>query len=157
MRWPISDSPSLIWIACLLNVLVCFSTLFLWYPISLSFYHIKRQEYCPERLWGLLLWKCSKPTWAFSCVTYCREPALRRGLDPTIPRGPYQLPWFCDFFKFSYFFKEHEASWSWVSWTVSAIAAVNHATDHPLISCKLAQNCLLISLLNYPYTVWVLV
>mgnify|MGYP001858805457 CR=1 FL=1 len=33
---------------------------------------------CPERLWRLL-WRCSKPTWILSCVTYCREPALVGG------------------------------------------------------------------------------
>jgi len=31
---------------------------------------------CPERLWGLLPRRYSKPTWMLSCVTYCRELAL---------------------------------------------------------------------------------
>jgi len=51
---------------------------------------------CPERLWSLLLWRHSKPTWTFSCAMYSREPALPGRLDSMTSRGPFQPLWFLD-------------------------------------------------------------
>ena len=33
---------------------------------------------CSGRLWILLLWRYSRPTWMPTCATCCREPALQR-------------------------------------------------------------------------------
>ena len=42
---------------------------------------------CPERLWGLLLWRYSKPTCTLCSATYCSR---------TVPRGPFQPLRFCN-------------------------------------------------------------
>jgi len=34
---------------------------------------------CPERLWSLLLWRYSKPSWMLSCTTYTVEDLLQQG------------------------------------------------------------------------------
>jgi len=41
--------------------------------------HWSTETGCPERLWSPLLWRHSKPTWMFSCATYCRKTALEGG------------------------------------------------------------------------------
>jgi len=51
---------------------------------------------CPERLWSLLLWRHSRPTWTPTCATWSREPALAGGVDSMIARGPFQPLQFCD-------------------------------------------------------------
>jgi len=41
-----------------------------------------REQSCPKRLWSLLLWRYSRPSWILSCVIiYSREPALAEGLE----------------------------------------------------------------------------
>jgi len=34
---------------------------------------------CPGRLWGLLLWRYSRPSWTSSCAACCRWPCFSRG------------------------------------------------------------------------------
>lgn len=54
---------------------------------------------CPkEKLWSLLLWRCSKPAWLWSCATCCVWPCYSRGagadgLWRALPTSP--IPWFC--------------------------------------------------------------
>ena len=40
---------------------------------------------CPERLWSLFLWRHSRSIWTPTCVTYCKETALARGVGLTDP------------------------------------------------------------------------
>jgi len=37
-------------------------------------------KFCPGRLWSLLLWRYSRPTWTRSCAACCRRPCLGRGV-----------------------------------------------------------------------------
>ena len=39
-----------------------------------------RSTGCPERLWSLLLWRYSKPTWTWSCAAWSRWPCFGRGV-----------------------------------------------------------------------------
>lgn len=51
----------------------------------------------PERLQCHLLWRYSKLACTFSCLTYCREPAIAGGWNrwsPEMPSNPTVL-WFC--------------------------------------------------------------
>ena len=46
---------------------------------------------CPERLWSLLLWRYSRPTWTPTCATCCSKPALAGGWtwwSPEVPSNP---------------------------------------------------------------------
>ena len=51
---------------------------------------------CLERLWSLLLWRYSKPSWTRCCATCSSDPALAGGLDQMISRCPFQPLPFCD-------------------------------------------------------------
>ena len=54
---------------------------------------------CPERLWSLFLWGCSKSFWRLSCVTCFRELALAGGTGWRNSRGPApKILWLCCFF-----------------------------------------------------------
>jgi len=35
---------------------------------------------CPGRLWSLLLWRYSRPTWTRSCAAWCWWPCFGRGV-----------------------------------------------------------------------------
>jgi len=35
---------------------------------------------CPVRLWNLLFWRYSRPTWTGSCAACCRRPCFGRGV-----------------------------------------------------------------------------
>ena len=47
---------------------------------------------CPGRLWSLLLWRYSRPTWTWSCAAYCRWPCLDRGLGQDDPQRSLPTP-----------------------------------------------------------------
>ena len=51
---------------------------------------------CPGRLWSLLLWRYSRPTWTRSCAACSGWPCFVRGLDWVTHRGPFQPLTFCD-------------------------------------------------------------
>jgi len=53
---------------------------------------------CPGRLWSLLLWRYSKPTWTWSCAACCRWPCFGRGVgldDPQRSLSTATILWFC--------------------------------------------------------------
>jgi len=54
---------------------------------------------CPERLWSLLLWRYSKPTWTRSYAACSGWPCFSRGVGPDDPQRSLPTPnilWFCD-------------------------------------------------------------
>ena len=54
---------------------------------------------CAGRVWSLLLWRYSRPTWTRSCAAYCRWPCLGRGVGLDDPQRSLPTPtilWFCD-------------------------------------------------------------
>jgi len=54
---------------------------------------------CPGRLWSLLLWRYSRPTWTRSCAACCRWPSFVRGVgldDPQRSLPTLNMLWFCD-------------------------------------------------------------
>ena len=54
---------------------------------------------CPRRLWSLLLWRYSRPTWTRSSPTYCRWPCFGRGVGLDDPQRSLPTPnvlWFCN-------------------------------------------------------------
>ena len=54
---------------------------------------------CPGRLWSLLLWRYSRPTWTLSCAACCRWPFFVRGVgldDPQRSLPILAILWFCD-------------------------------------------------------------
>ena len=54
---------------------------------------------CPGRLWSLLLWRYSRPTWTRSCAACCRWPCFGRGGGPDDPQRSLPTPtilWFCE-------------------------------------------------------------
>jgi len=54
---------------------------------------------CPERLWILLLWRYSRPTWTKSSTACCRWPCFSRGVgldDPQRSLPTLNILWFCD-------------------------------------------------------------
>ena len=52
---------------------------------------------CPGKLWNLLLWRYSRPTWTRSSVRPAvGDPASARGLDKMTHWGPFQPQPFCD-------------------------------------------------------------
>ena len=80
---------------------------------------------CPGRLWSLLLWRYSRPTWTWSCAACCRFPCFckRVGLDD--PERSFPTPnilWFCDsvispLLKHSFHCDDTPAPWICRSWT----------------------------------------
>ena len=66
---------------------------------SLLWWWQNTETSCTERLWSLLPWRYSKPSWVLSCATYGREPALAGGWtrwSPEVPSAPVIL-WFPSF------------------------------------------------------------
>jgi len=54
---------------------------------------------CPGRLWSLLLWRYSRPTWTRSCAACCRWPCFSRRVGLDDPQRSLPTPtilWFCD-------------------------------------------------------------
>jgi len=54
---------------------------------------------CPGRLWNLLLWRYSRPSWTRSCAACCRWPWFGRGVGLDDPQRSLPTPtilWFCD-------------------------------------------------------------
>ena len=47
---------------------------------------------CPGRLWSLLLWRYSRPTWMRSCAACCRRPCFSRGLGLDDPQRSLPTP-----------------------------------------------------------------
>ena len=73
------------------------SSIWKWGKTSLLWRWQNTATGCSERLWSLLLWRYSKPTWTLSCVTCFREPALVVGLDLDDHKRSLPSPiWFCD-------------------------------------------------------------
>ena len=55
---------------------------------------------CPGRLWSLLLWRYSRPTWTRSCAAWFRWPCFGRRVGLDDPQRSFPTPnilWFCDF------------------------------------------------------------
>ena len=53
---------------------------------------------CPGRLWSLLLWRYSRPTWMWSSTACCRWPCFGRGVGLHDPQKSLPTPtilWFC--------------------------------------------------------------
>ena len=53
---------------------------------------------CPGRLWGLLLWRYSRPSWTRSCAACCRWPCFGRRVGLGDPQRSLPTPtilWFC--------------------------------------------------------------
>ena len=53
----------------------------------------------PGRLWSLLLWRYSRPTWTRSYATCCRWPCFGRGVGLDDPQRSLPTPnilWFCE-------------------------------------------------------------
>jgi len=53
-------------------------------------------EQVAQRLWRLLLQRCSRSVWMPTCAIYCRVPALAGELDSMTSGGPFQPLSFCD-------------------------------------------------------------
>ena len=54
---------------------------------------------CPGRLWSLILWRYSRPTWTRSYAACCRWPCFGRGVELDDPQRSLPTPtilWFCD-------------------------------------------------------------
>ena len=54
---------------------------------------------CPGRLWSVLLWRYSRPTWTMSCAACCRWPCFGRGVgldDPQRSLPTSNILWFCE-------------------------------------------------------------
>ena len=54
---------------------------------------------CPGRLWSLLLWRYSRPTWTRSCAAFSRCPCFDREIGLDDPQRSLPTPnilWFCD-------------------------------------------------------------
>ena len=54
---------------------------------------------CPGRLWSLLLWRYSRPSWTRCCAACCRWPCLGRRVGLDDPQRSLPTPtilWFCD-------------------------------------------------------------
>ena len=54
---------------------------------------------CPVRLWSLLLWRYSRPTWTRSCAACCRWPGFGRRIGLDDPQRSLPTPnilWFCE-------------------------------------------------------------
>ena len=54
---------------------------------------------CPGRLWSLLLWRYSRPTWTRSSAAFCRWPCLGRRVGLDDPQRSLPTPTillFCD-------------------------------------------------------------
>ena len=54
---------------------------------------------CPGRLWSLLLWRYSSPTWTRSCAACSRWPCFGRGVELGDPQRSLPTPnilWYCD-------------------------------------------------------------
>ena len=54
---------------------------------------------CPGRLWSLLLWRYSRPSWTRFCAACCRWPYFSRGVGLGDPQRSLPTPtilWFCD-------------------------------------------------------------
>ena len=54
---------------------------------------------CPGRLWSVLLWRYSRPTWTRSCAACCRWPCFGRRVGLGDPQRSLPTPtilWFCE-------------------------------------------------------------
>ena len=54
---------------------------------------------CPGRLWGLLLWRYSRPAWTRCSAACCRWPCFGRGVGLDDPQRSLPTPtilWFCN-------------------------------------------------------------
>jgi len=61
---------------------------------------------CPGRLWSLLLWRYSRPTWTRSCAACFRWPCFSWGVGLDGPQRSLPTPnilWFCEQMCFSLF------------------------------------------------------
>jgi len=47
----------------------------------------------PRRLWSLLLWRYSRPTWTRSCAACCRRPCFGRGVGLDDPQRSLPNPY----------------------------------------------------------------
>ena len=103
---------------------------------------------CPEGLWILLIWRCSKPSWMRSCAAYCRWPCFGRGLGPDDPKR--SLPtatilWFCDsVILYNEVFREQTQSLVWphqaqtvffFSWCVLSVGVYTAKAERIGMSC----------------------
>ena len=75
------------------------SSVWIWRRISSLWGWRSTGTGCPGRLWSLLLWRYSRPTWTTSSTTYCRWPCFGRSVGLDDPQRSLPSPtilWFCD-------------------------------------------------------------
>jgi len=98
---------------------------------------------CPGRLWSLLLWRYSRPSWTRSCEPCCRWPCFGRRVGLDDPQRSLPTPailWFCDSVTF------YNCNLQFRSWHLSC----RFSTDKFL--CKISSDWL-----STAVTVWNLI